>query len=157
MSVVARLEPSILVLLVKRSATMLPLHYKAALILFYFNLYRCQLLDWNLTLRIMSQLFYHCTTRIQCCNFMPFLSHMVPVEGFDPSILGLWVKSSTTVLPAKCWNFLPFLPLGGSVMNRTPSLMIISQNFYHCATSTTLNILHFSLSKFQWQDWNSQS
>jgi hypothetical protein len=79
---------------------------------------------WTPNLRIVSQVFYHCATRagIQALNlkilversatllltylsmniinyFCAIVSLPVPVEGFEPQILGLTVKCSTTLIP----------------------------------------------------------
>jgi hypothetical protein len=97
---------------------------------------------WTLDLGIMSWAFYHCAVatshnvgnchRNNVWHFLPLFSKPVPVEGFEPLILGLWGKHSATVLP----------PL--AIM-----LVIIIGIMYN-------TFCHF-LYRCQWRDFNSWS
>ncbi len=53
---------------------------------------------WTHILKSVSQAIYHCAMGHRQTKFETFLSILVQVVGFKPTILRLWVKYSTTVL-----------------------------------------------------------
>ncbi len=91
---------------------------------------------WTFALRVVSQVFYHCST--SPLPSRTFCLTILPAEGFEPQILGLWVKCSTTVLPGNYQGKTLYLHSFTSGRIWTPDLRLMSRMLYHYAPQALL-------------------